>query len=368
MSDRSIRNLANLQSFGSTSRVLNLLAVWRRHGATDAWREQPLFQTPALNRGLIIKHRLRRDEVDLFHTYRQSATKVILPIDLDDLRLGGRFIFIGQRKFDQAMREYFGVSVDDRDLETLRLIDQLPSLDPFLLREQVKRGGLDVARCYFDLTEGDMKRMFGFVEAQIAPLVAMSMQAEAARSRARATSTLVSKILSNADGAEMQPLRETLQLAPGEYAEGVFCWKGFLYYKWSAATVLKDARAVADAIAKVQPTGPLDTESRLYIERGRQVLRRQILKTCETVLETLKVYDRAYAGLTEDGRPAAFREFLLDAPSMFIRLGEQVGAVQHIVSFWNFRFGPRSPRVQVEELIDIFMDFETSLAGRKAAE
>lgn len=367
MSDRSIRNLANLQAFGSTSRVLNLLAVWRRHGQTEEWRDKPLFQTPALNRGLIIKHRLRRDEVDLFHTWRQSATKVILPIDLEDLRLGGRFIFIGQRNFDRALREYFGVSVDDRDLETLRLIDQLPSLDPFLLREQVKRGGLDVARCYFELTEGDMKRMFGFVESQIAPLVAMSMKAEASPGQARATANLVSKILSNNDGAAMQPLGDTLQLAPEQYAEGVFCWKGFLYYKWSAATVLKEARAVADAIATMQPAGPLDTESRIYIERGRQVLRRKILTTCETAIEALKVYDRAYASLTQDGRPTAFREFLLDAPRMFTRLGEQVGAVRHIVSFWNFRFAPGAPRVSVEELIDIFMDFETSLASREPA-
>ena len=365
MSDRSIRNLANLQAFGSTSRVLNLLAVWRRHGRTEEWRDKPLFQTPALNRGLIIKHRLRRDEVDLFHTWRQSATKVILPIDLDDLRLGGRFIFIGQRNFDRALREYFGVSVDDRDLETLRLIDQLPSLDPFLLREQVKRGGLDVARCYFELTEGDMKRMFGFVESQIAPLVAMSMKASPGQ--ARATANLVSKILSNNDGAAMQPLGDTLQLAPEQYAEGVFCWKGFLYYKWSAATVLKEARAVVDAIATMQPVGPLDTESRLYVERGRQVLRRKILTTCETAIEALRVYDRAYTSLTQDGRPTAFREFLLDAPRMFTRLGEQVGAVRHIVSFWNFRFAPGTPRVSVEELIDIFMDFETSLTTREAA-
>ncbi|MFN4297118.1 MAG: hypothetical protein ACK4FB_09775 [Brevundimonas sp.] len=364
MSDRSIRNLANLQAFGSTSRVLNLLAVWRRHGRTDEWRDKPLFQTPALNRGLIIKHRLRRDEVDLFHGYRQSATKVILPLDLDDLRLGGRFIFIGQRNFDRALREYFGVSVDERDLETLRLIDQLPSLDPFLLREQIKRAGLDVARCYFELTEGDMKRMFSFVEDQIAPLVAMSMTSEASPGQARATANLVSKILSSTDGAGMQPLGDTLQLAPEQYAEGVFCWKGFLYYKWSAATVLKEARAVADAIATIQPAGPLDAESRLYVERGRHVLRPRILKTCDTVIQTLKVYDRAYASLTRDARPTAFREFLLDAPHMFIRLGEQVGAVRHIVSFWNFRFAPGAPRVSVEELIDIFMDFETSLASR----
>lgn len=365
MSDRSIRSLANLEAFGSTSRVLNLLAVWRRDGHTAEWAEKPLFQTPALNRALIIKHRLRRDEADLFHDFRQNATKVILPIDVQDLRLGGRFIFIGQLHFEQALKEYFGVTIEQRDLETLKLIDQLPSLDPFLMREQFKRRNLEVARCYFDLSEADTKRMFAFVESQIAPLVAMSIQDGADRSQDAATATLVSKILSNADGAEMQPLRVTLQLAPEEYAEGVFCWKGFLYYKWSAATVLKEARQVADRIATIQPVGPLDMEARTYIERSRVVLRRQIMKTCESVIEGLRTYDTAYANLTQNGRPAAFREFLLDAPRMFIRLGEQVGAVQHIVSFWNFRFGPRAPRISVEELIDVFMDFESSLAGRE---
>ncbi len=44
--------------------------------------------------------------------------------------------------------------------------------------------------------------------------------------------------------------------------------------------------------------------------------------------------------------------------------GEQLGAVQHVVSFWRFRFGPNSAPVAVDELIDIFMDFETGLADR----
>ena len=60
----------------------------------------------------------------------------------------------------------------------------------------------------------------------------------------------------------------------------------------------------------------------------------------------------------------SFRDFLLDAPSMFSRLGDQLGAVQHIVSYWRFRFGPGVPPVNVEELMDIFMDFETGLMGR----
>lgn len=362
MTDRSVRNLALLQASASTSRVLNLLAVWRRHGQDEAWAANPLFRNPLLNRALIIKHRLRRDEMDLFASRRQVATKVLLPIDPTDLRLGGRSVFVDQNHFADAMKATFGSGCPDSDIKTLRLLDQLPSLDPFLLREQLKRHNIEPDRCYFDLTEADLKRMFEFAQAEITPLVTMSMGgAQGVETHA---ARLVSKILSNAQGAEMEPLRQTLRLAPDEYAEGVFCWKGFLYYKWSLDSVMGDIRRVASEIATVRPMGPLDQESREYISRSRDVLRRKILRTRETVMGTLKVYDDAYAHLTTNGRPTAFREFLLDAPMLFTRLGDQVGAIQHIVSFWGFRFGKGKAPPSVEELIDVFMDFETSLAER----
>ena len=45
-----------------------------------------------------------------------------------------------------------------------------------------------------------------------------------------------------------------------------------------------------------------------------------------------------------------------------MRLGEQLGVVDHISSFWRFRFPPGRPaRCSAEELIDLFMDFEESL-------
>jgi len=48
---------------------------------------------------------------------------------------------------------------------------------------------------------------------------------------------------------------------------------------------------------------------------------------------------------------------------MFTDLGERLGAVNHITSFWNFRFPKGRPgRIGVEELIDIFSDFEASLS------
>ena len=84
----------------------------------------------------------------------------------------------------------------------------------------------------------------------------------------------------------------------------------------------------------------------------------------DTTTAMLKVYDDAFQGLIEEGRPTAFRDFLRDAPHLFARLGERLGAVQHIVSFWNYRMSPDRPRPSPEELIDLLADFETSLMSR----
>ncbi len=363
MTDRAVRNLEHLRRSASTARVLNLLKVYDEHGETDDWAERPMFRTPALNTSLIIKHRLRRNETDSFPGRRQVATKVVVPIDSADLKTGGRFVFVNQIGFEPAMQEAFGIQADHPDLRTLRLMDQLPSLDPFLLREQLRRGEVDAAPCYFALSEADLEKMLTFVQAEIEPLVTLSMGGGVAA--VGSTARMATKILSNAPGDRLEALRATLRLEPEQYQEGVFCWKGFLYYKWTLASLMADIVHVADEVGTVKPVGPSDRAAKEYIDRGRSVLRGRIMKTCEEVSRTLRYYDDAYAGLTRDGKPLAFRDFLLEAPALFARLGDQLGAVQHIVSFWRFRFGPKAPPVGVDELIDIFMDFETGLMGRE---
>lgn len=362
MTDRAIRNLAHLRRSASTARVLNLLKIATEHGHELDWRTRPIFQTPALNSALIIKHRLRRDELDAFHLRRQVATKVVIPIDADDLKTGGRFVFVDQRSFERTMQEAFGLEAEHPDLRTLRLMDALPSLDPFLLREQLRREGIEPAPCYFSISDGDLTRMGQFVESEIRPLVTLSFgeDVEAVGSTRR----LAGKILSNDPGDRMEALRQTLHLKPEEYQEGIFCWKGFLYYKWVLTSLMADVTHVAEAVATVKPIGKVDRSSREYLDRGRQVLRDRIVAVCDDAARTLRIYDDAYAALTQDSRPGAFRDFLLQAPRLFTRLGEQLGAIQHVVSFWRFRFSPGAAPIGVDELIDVFMDFETGLADR----
>ena len=56
------------------------------------------------------------------------------------------------------------------------------------------------------------------------------------------------------------------------------------------------------------------------------------------VTKVLAVYDDSFADLVAHQTPKTFRDFLLSAPYMFLELGEKMGAISHIVSFWRYRF------------------------------
>jgi hypothetical protein len=147
-----------------------------------------------------------------------------------------------------------------------------------------------------------------------------------------------------------------------DFREGVFSWKGFLYYKWMLTTLQPQLKAVAAEIGSLVVSGPRDVETGMYLDAARRRLRTAIAGQQKQVNRTLEVYDAAFAGLTRKGEPLAFRNFLLDAPRMFLSLGEKVGAASHIASFWRYRFpAGKPPMGPVDEVVDIFQDFEASL-------
>lgn len=362
MADRAFRSLENLERSASTARVLNLLQVARDHRLTQAWLDRPFFLTPELNSSLLVKHRLRRNEYDAFRIPRQVATKVLVPIDRRDLKTGGRYVFVGQINYEQTMAEVFGITTEHPDFTTLGIIDRLPSLDPFLLREQLAQAGLTPAPCYFSISESDLQQMLDFVKIEISPLMQLSLGS--IPSGPRSIERMALKIISSTPADWADALGQTLRLRPDEYQECLFCWRGLLYYKWVMDRIMKQIVSVFEKIATLKPVGPLESQTREYITRSQSALRLEIAQNCLEIMITLTDYDLAYRQFTKNGNPAGFRKFLLDAPQLFARLGEQIGALQHIVSFSNYRFKPRASPPGGDELMDILMDFEASLQRR----
>ncbi len=121
------------------------------------------------------------------------------------------------------------------------------------------------------------------------------------------------------------------------------------------------------ALLKYQPTGFIDRDLRESIQQIRPRLARRIMAALGNVGRIIAFYDNAYRSLTEGETPVPFREFLLEGPKMFYDLGERVGILTHIASFWNYRVGnQRTAKLSPVEYADTLIDFEESLAGASA--
>ncbi len=360
-SDRSVRNLGAIQKTASTSRVLNLLAVGSRHKDDPEYVTQPFCENAILNESVILKHRLRADERYVFDYQRHVATKVIIPFERSDLRMGGRSFFVGQRGWTAMVQELSGEEKStSRDISVLEALDEIPSLDPFLLREHLNRRGFPISSLYFAISDADMVRMQAFVAAQIHELIDMAFPKETGTGSEKMASVL----LSNQIDERLEPLRQVMRLDAESYREGIFSWKGFLYYKWALTDMAPKLATVLKELPMLQPSGHKGRDQMSSIQDTRAKLMKDIKLRSREVGEALQVYDDAYRDLTQNGQPMAFRDFLLKAPAMFMILGERLGSISHISSFWRYRFkDPRDLSAPIQEVVDILTDFAANLAS-----
>jgi hypothetical protein len=365
--DRGLRRLTALEQTASTARVLNLLAVHRKNPDDPELKEKPFFRNRILNRSIILKHRLRPHEYQAFSSPRPTVTKVLIPIDGTDLRSGAHSFFVGQGTFDAVADAAFGNDLrpGSRDRQILDLIDNLPSLDPFLLREHLRTHDIEPARGYFSISEADVQRMIEFVREEILALVVLSTGSE--RGAAQASVRLVDKLLSNDPDAGFEPLKYTLGLSDQKYMEGVFAWRGFLYYKWVFTDLSRGLDDCLTELRQIQGRGPKSADQVSYIAAAKVRVQDKLRHAHANVERLLNVYNVAYRALTIENNPVSFRDFLLSAPDMFVQIGEQLGAIQHVTSFWRYRMPRGKPRIiSFDELADLFMDFEDGLVTSEA--
>jgi hypothetical protein len=358
--------LESLRRSASTSRVLNLCSVFERHGALEEYQTRPMFRSPRLNRSIIVKHTLRPSERAELVTSRAAATKIIIPFSQLDLRLGGGSVFIEQDTAERALRSTLGLTEHSadfhEDMAVLRLLATLPSLDPFLLRERLASSGHHVARCYFDISDADAAMMRSHVAQEIGQLVTLAFAKSA--DAAELSAKMAEKLLRDDTAEALGPLRQTLRLTAGEYEEGIFAWKGFLYYKWVLGKLAPKLRPVAEEILKTRLVR-ITSDEASFVNNMRRRIVDGIGRHAHQAKAALGSYDSAYSQLIERGDGSGFRGFLLHAPKTFVVVGDVLGVLSHIVSFWRYRYPERAAlTIEGEDAMDLFGSFDSSLGAR----
>jgi hypothetical protein len=364
VTDSGMRSLKTLSDNASTSRVLNLSRVHALYKSETGYATRPFFVDPNLNRAMFVKHRLRRDEAYLMPDSPAVATKIIFPFDSSMLRSGGRSIFIGQTGFLQTMSQFMGPETRQtkRDMEVLGVLSILPSLDPFLLKEYLARKNYEPADCYFDISVADMSRMFEFASQEIGELITLAFGGVGGGVDSPAIARLVDAMMARDAGERLDPLRATLGLSGQAFDDGVFSWKGFLYYKWQFGEVARKLNRVISELDLMRfddrPTAA-DLEG---LTAQKTKLRKSIRGAARECTAILSLYDDAFRDLVDRGKAAAFRKFLIEAPRLFVDLGSSMGTISHIVTYWGHRFPEENAlSMNSDEFALVLLDFQSSL-------
>jgi hypothetical protein len=352
--DAGVRNLKAMVATSSSARILNLHGLAVEPPDDPAYVAKPMFVHPVLNRAIIAKHNVAPGEEERIAPRRFNATKIIFPFDPDDLNLGGQFLFVDQIDFLVALTRQldYGGRVLERDVAVLRILDRLPTLDPFLVREALAKQKIEVDQSYYRLSPPDKAQMLGFVEGQMESLIRLCFaDLDPSDARTRRMSKL---LLADGDSNDLAPLKTTLQMDDEDFSEAMFAWKAFLYYRWRTQTLAPVMKSVLRSISKLTRRR-YDEDSKAIVLRAKGLLEDTITETWREIGQTLKLYDRAYLGLTEDQKPEKFRRFLSDGASLFVSLGERIGRLEQVASFWTYRLDQHA-NMSPDEVMDNLRD------------
>lgn len=357
-----VPNLKDMVATWPSARLLNLHGLALSPPRDSDYLTRPMFAHPVLNRAIIIKHNVRPGEEERHAPRRFNITKVIFPFDPRDLNLGGQFLYVDQQDFVPALTRHleYGDLPLHRDVAVLRVLDRLPTLDPFLVREGLASHRYDVDSCYYRFSEPEKAHMLGFVEGEIESLIELCFgEVEAHDRRAKRFSQL---LLADHDSPELEPLRETLRMDGPEFLAAMFAWKAFLYYRWRAHALTPPLKETVKSIGRISKRR-YNTDSLRFVISARGLLETTIAKSWREIGLKLQMYDAAYDGLTHDRKPDAFRQFLMDGSSLFIDLGNRIGVLEQLVSFWDHRLDKHhTGTMSADEVMDAMRDLLQGLS------
>jgi hypothetical protein len=254
-----------------------------------------------------------------------------------------------------------------QDFEILQMLNDLPSLDPFLVREQLRRNNHTPADCYFAISPADTARMLSFTSNEMAPLINLAFGGSKSGIHPDLVRKLADALLSTNADSRLDPLRLTLGLEGEKFTQGIFSWKGFIYYKWQFGETINNLTRVSNEMDSIKVKGRIDRTSREDMENLKKSIRGRIRDSAKSCQQVLALYDDAFLDLVNKGNTAAFRKFLLDAPLLFVELGQAMGTISHIASFWGYRFPKdRELKADIVEYLDILREYESGLAPKRA--
>jgi hypothetical protein len=317
-----------------SSRVLNLSRIQQEYRDFEDYALYPLFENKALNRSIMIKQAVSPAEAYNFRKNGARATKLLFPLDRGDYSLGGLYLFVGQNNFSAELARHFSGEqrLSERDENVLVMLDQLPTLDPFLMYALLRSNDVHVSEIYFQITENDRRAIQSEMVSEFAPLVNLCFPNN--RQESEKVRVFIDKILNFTEGEELSALRESFKLGRYEFSMAMFAWRALIYYKWRSRLLKSRLEELTAGLTRIRPTEGNPMGARM-LELSRSKILRMATSSGDKVARMIARYDAVFAEFVTGAQVDKFRAFLKMAPAMFLSCGQSIAILEHIINFFD---------------------------------
>ncbi len=352
---------------GST-RVFNCCERSRKL-VKDQVEDPFFFRVPKMHGLVVIKEPVlesRRDPGSPIVT-----TKIYLPYNQDDVYEGGRSIYFSDPRLLDVLNDLFGLGaaaksrVDlDHDLKVLEILDRLPSLDGFLMRDALELDGIAANENYFEVSEQERSQIYEYVRKKFEPLVRAACDEQS--TLANKVSQLIDKVWEAKDKVALEPLIRAFRF-PDDEALAIFAaWKGINYYTFEYYRGKQKREAFALWLKhKALPRNYVSKGDLDHLTQLRKLMVERFREQWTAVENVARKYEALYANfLRVPEGVVEFLDFLRKSREIYWRMGDSLSKINHAIHCWeSLTTGFLERRLPADKLAYLFEIMQLVLSG-----
>jgi hypothetical protein len=339
-------------------RVFNVNVMTRKIVAADP-SASSFFLNKQLNNLVLIKDTLPESE-------RRAAkspigTKLYFPFNENDIYEGGRTVFASDRQLKPILVSHFGEGAFNaealaKDLRILAVLDRLPSLDPFLLKDVFLNDGIVINEAYFDVGAEMWREIENFILARFEPVVSAAFPES--RSSDEKARLLIGKIWEARDVVALKPLILAFRLPENEALEIFAAWKGINFYSFQYERAKAQFVDFLSWLKNLQFPPAVPANERDEAKTSLELIHTQLRSEWQKVDGILRNYQESYDKMFKLKQSSTeFVNFLKNSRKAYWDLGNGLGKTGHATYCWDVmskRYKDRKlPWEQMRELISL---------------
>jgi hypothetical protein len=296
------------------------------------------FRNKALNTIVLIKDAV--PEGDRKAGAPMVGTKLYFPFNETNIYEGGRTIFLHDKHIRPSIASHYGEDALtkealEEDMHILNILDGLPSLDPFLMKDVFLRHKIPMNQDYFEVSQEAWEEIETFMLQQFESLVKAAFpETESSEDKAR---LLIDKMWEARDLVALQPLIDAFRL-PQEGALDIFSsWKGIVYYSFQYQ---REQVNILDLFKWLKENeGPFPS---VPAPEGKEIMaaiafiKERLRSEWQTIEKHVTNYRDSYDKMFKHKVSSSeFMTFLKNSNNIYWLLGNCLGKVNHGVYCWD---------------------------------